>query len=63
MDSDWNDSLRKNNPDVENIYKTLLVFDEFFDKMSKEDKRRILESLIAEEQLHPKETWKEGKKL
>ena len=32
----------------ENIYRTLLVFDEFFDKMSKEDKRRVLESLIAE---------------
>ena len=45
----------------ENIYRTLLVFDEFFDKMSKEDKRRVLESLIAEVQLHPKETWKEGK--
>ena len=39
----------------ENIYKTLLVFDEFFDKMSKEDKRRVLENLIAEVQLYPSE--------
>lgn len=45
----------------DNIFKMLLVFDKFFDKMNEADKRKMLESLIAEVHLHPKETWEEGK--
>jgi len=39
----------------------LLVFEKLFDKMNPEEQRKIVESLIAEVHLHPKETWKEGK--
>lgn len=44
-----------------NVYKMLLVFDKLFDKMNDTDKRKLLESLISEVRLHPKETWAEGK--
>lgn len=46
---------------IENIYNMLLVFDKIFDKMDSQDKRKIIESLISEIHLHPKETWKENK--
>ena len=39
----------------------LLVFDKIFDKMNDVDKRKLIESMIAEVHLHPKETWEEGK--
>lgn len=39
----------------------LLVFDKIFDKMNDVDKRKLIESMIAEVYLHPKETWEEGK--
>lgn len=39
----------------------LLVFDKVFDKMNDVDKRKLLESMIAEVHLHPKETWQESK--
>ena len=39
----------------------LLVFDKLFDKMNDADKRKLVESLISEVHLHPKETWAEGK--
>lgn len=44
----------------ENVYKLLLVFDKFFDKMNKEDQRRLIETMISAVYLHPKETWKDG---
>lgn len=46
---------------VEGIYQTLQVFDKAFETMGREDQRNVLESLISEIQLHPKETWSEGK--
>ena len=36
-------------------------FDKIFDKMNDADKRKLIESMILEVQLHPKETWEEGK--
>ena len=45
----------------DNVYKMLLVFDKLFDKMNDADKRKLVESLISEVHLHPKETWAEGK--
>ncbi len=39
----------------------LLVFDEIFDRMNDVDRRKLLESLIAEINLYPKETWEENK--
>lgn len=45
----------------ENVFKMLLVFDKVFDKMNNADKRKLIESMIAEIHLHPKETWEEGK--
>ena len=45
----------------DNVYKMLLVFDKLFDKMNDTDKRKLVESLISEVHLHPKETWAEGK--
>ena len=45
----------------ENIYKMLLVFDRLFDKMDEADKRKVLESLIAEVHLYPKDTWDESR--
>ena len=44
----------------ENVYKLLLVFDKFFDKMNQEDQRKLIEAMISEIHLHPKETWKDG---
>ncbi len=38
----------------------LLVFDKFFDKMNKDDQRKLLEAMISEVQLYPKETWTDG---
>ena len=35
----------------------LLVFDRIFDKMNNVDKRKLLESTIAEVYLHPEKTW------
>lgn len=45
----------------EGVYKMLLAFDEFFDKMSKEDQRKMMECLVSEVHLYPKETWNESK--
>lgn len=45
----------------DNVYKMLLVFDKLFDKMNDADKRKLVESLISEVHLHPKETWGENK--
>lgn len=43
------------------VYKMLLAFDKFFDKMSKEDQRMMMECLVSEVHLYPKETWDESK--
>ena len=43
------------------VYKMLLAFDKFFDKMSKEDQRKMMECLVSEVHLYPKETWDESK--
>lgn len=45
---------------TESIYKILWAFDQLFDIMSREEQRKVLESLIAEVYLYPKETWQEG---
>lgn len=45
---------------TESIYKILWAFDQLFDIMNREEQRKVLESLIAEVHLYPKETWKEG---
>jgi len=44
---------------TESIYSLLLAFEQLFDKMNREDKRKILESLISAVYLYPKETWQE----
>lgn len=54
-------AVEKNVLTRDNIYKILLVFDKFFDKMSKDDQRKMMESLVSEVHLHPKETWEESK--
>lgn len=46
---------------ADTIYKMLLGFDQFFDKMDRADQRKLIETLISEVRLHPKETWKKGK--
>lgn len=43
------------------VYKMLLAFDKLFDKMSKEDQRKMMECLVSEVHLYPKETWDESK--
>lgn len=54
-------AVEQNTLTVENVYKMLQVFDTLFDEMDRADQRKVLESLISEIQLHPKETWKESK--
>ena len=39
----------------------LLVFDKFFDRMDAVDQRKLIETLISEVHLYPKETWEKGK--
>ena len=43
------------------VYQVLLSFEKLFDIISKDDQRRLLESLISEVHLYPKETWENGK--
>ncbi len=43
------------------VYKMLLAFDKLFDKMSREDQRKMMECLVSEVHLYPKETWDESK--
>ena len=43
------------------IFQMLLSFDKLIDVLDNEDKRQLIESLISEVHLHPKETWTEGK--
>lgn len=46
---------------ADTIYKMLLGFDQFFDIMDKADQRKLIETLISEVRLYPKETWEKGK--
>lgn len=46
---------------ADTIYQMLLGFDQFFDKMDKADQRKLIETLISEVRLYPKETWEKGK--
>ena len=43
------------------VYQMLLVFDKFFDRMDAVDQRKLIETLISEVHLYPKETWEKGK--
>lgn len=54
-------AVSKNALTIENVYQMLLAFDKIFDKMNAADRRRVMESLIAEVHLKPKDTWSEGK--
>lgn len=55
------EAARQNQLTEESVYKMLLAFDRLFDKMNREEQRKLLECLISEIYLHPKETWKEDK--
>jgi len=54
------ESAKKDAYTQDNIYQILLAFDKFIDIMDQEDKRKMMECLISEIQLYPKETWQEG---
>ena len=45
---------------LDTVLKMLGAFGEMFDQMTAEDKRKLMETLIAEIQLHPKDLWREG---
>ena len=45
---------------LDTVLKMLGAFDKMFDQMAAEDRRKLMETLIAEIQLHPKEMWQEG---
>jgi len=53
-------ALEQNVLTLENVYKMLGVFDKLFDVMDPADKRKVMELLIAEVRLRPKESWKQG---
>lgn len=53
-------AVEQQNTSAENIYMALQMFDQCFDQMEPEDKRKTLASLISEIQLHPKAIWKDG---
>ena len=57
------ESAKKEAYTQDNIYQILLAFDKFIDIMDQEEKRKMMECLISEIQLYPKETWKEGQSL
>ena len=41
--------------------KILLVFNKVFDTMIEDHKRKLIQNMILEVRLHPKETWGESK--
>lgn len=45
---------------LDTVLKMLGAFGEMFDLMAAEDKRKLMETLIAEIQLKPKDMWQEG---
>ncbi len=55
-------SIEGNALTQENIYQMLCAFDKLIDQMDTEDKKTVMQSLISEIQLWPKEVWKQGKR-
>lgn len=55
------ESAEQNVLTADKIYKMLLGFDQLFDKMDRADQRKLIETLISEVRLYPKETWEKGK--
>jgi len=55
------DAVKQKQLDEEKIYKMLLEFDTIYDKLSQEDKRKVLHALIAEIQVFPKDEIAETK--
>lgn len=53
--------VNKNILTKENVYRMLMTFDKVFDKMNAADKRKVIESIIAEIHLKPKDTWSKDK--
>lgn len=53
-------AIEQNMLTLETVYNMLGVFDKMFDVMDAADKRKVMETLVAEVQLYPKATWKEG---
>ena len=54
-------AIEQNILTLDTVYKMLGAFDELFEVMDAADRRKLMETLIAEVQLHPKETWQKGK--
>lgn len=54
-------AIAQNMLTLETIYNMLGVFDKMFDVMDAADKRKVMETLVAEVQLYPKATWKEDR--
>lgn len=50
-------SIEQESLTKDSVYKMLLVFD----TMDEDDKRKLIQNMISEVRLHPKETWEEGK--
>lgn len=46
---------------LDTVLKILGAFDELVDVMDAADKRKLIETLIAEVQLHPKDIWEKGR--
>lgn len=54
-------AVKQKQLDEEKIYKMLLEFDTIYDKLSQEDRRKVLHALIAEIQVFPKDEIAETK--
>lgn len=54
-------SIEQESLTKDSVYKMLLVFDKVFDTMGEDDKRKLIQNMISEVHLHPKETWEEEK--
>lgn len=53
-------AIAQNTLTLDTVLKMLGAFGEMFDLMTAEEKRKLMETLIAEIQLHPKDTWRDG---
>ena len=53
-------AIEQQNLSAENIYTALRLFDQLYDQMEPEDKRKTLATLISEIHLHPKAMWQDG---
>lgn len=54
-------AIEQNILTLDTVLKMLGAFDKLFEVMDAEDRRKLVETLIAEVQLHPKDTWQEGR--